>query len=1161
MRDIKSILEGIVSQGKPVGSGGSVFRHTSSSSNKSGLNIGAHRAQSHELASKKAVADSAEKREDEVEKRNREAKQRRNETMKMSEELQEEIHPDYKLVKTGKKSTTAHPDGKPTYDIHHKGKKVATLEPSSAYKDTKIPGKRYVASRKDITKYAIHSDANGLQFNRHNRYHNNSKDAAEYFVQQHQHSLKEETMTESKHVFHVHLHADDTRLGKMVDDKTVEPIGAKPKGTKIKLTVPAHDTRTARDKAARYAAKNFGVHSVKSIEYKGLHEDTVVEANIGPNVDTETIRGIHQRAHASITNPNNKKLTYSHPGFADQIDNELKARKELAKRGIKVERPKHRAVIEHKLEEAIKGWKNAASDIRKQRSAASDAKKSAVLVSLKKDGSESGMHDAKSYHASEEEARKKHETITKLNPNRKIRHNLYVDGKKVDTLGEETINEIFGFGKKSDQKDLPKYPEGNKAKEWMTAKLNHALKHNPKEAHHLFSPASPVYMPKDVHAGSEWKKEHQDHYRELKKKHPDLVQKAKKHMESNGPYIQSRVGDDQDYHGVKLREETNTEKREKIENVARMDGAKPTSEKSTLSKTGQIKTKIVEEKPTMSLPNFGLPKSLIDAVRQIVEKKDEDEKDPKKMTGGKTAVDLDPETDDKQNDDDAAAKGKKKAVKEETKSGTEPKTEKEKKLAALASPKDKITHKDVLVGRGVVKEEEVEDLIENTMSVKDAYKLQDKHRSAAEYARKAGDKKAYNAHMQHSASIEDKLIQSRNGSTIAGKSLAAKSEKIFKEHPYGIKEEVEGIEEVSKDTLQRYMHSAKSERMDPTKGGQRKAGMDLALKKSIGSKDVKVKAAGMSKKEMGEEVDQLDELKRSTLASYVKKAATSSGSPRDLEHLGQITKTHPDARDKILNKMQNRQMGIVKAADRLAKEEVEFSEEELARIADIASSFQTEIDEAVKKSSAPTTATSAPTRGANQDQSGFNTKNSTADYTISDEKKLRKEEVDLQEAIKIGSRVKVHAPGKDYHGVIGNVGEIDHGLHKKSEKKYTVDYNNRSNSVTLPKSQIKLHKEEVEIEEGRGRPRKNPLPAGQEAEVDDTHKHPMQQLEKIAHSIEGREPHYEHKDGSKTKVGRHLARHMVMTHNSMKTTQEKDDFANKLHANRDSMRSAMSKHF
>lgn len=44
---------------------------------------------------------------------------------------------------------------------------------------------------------------------------------------------------------------------------------------------------------------------------------------------------------------------------------------------------------------------------------------------------------------------------------------------------------------------------------------------------------------------------------------------------------------------------------------------------------------------------------------------------------------------------------KEEAVEEQT----EPKTEKEKKLAALAEPKDKITHADVLAGRGVKKEE------------------------------------------------------------------------------------------------------------------------------------------------------------------------------------------------------------------------------------------------------------------------------------------------------------------------------------------------------------------------------------------------------------------------------------------------------------------------
>jgi hypothetical protein len=54
------------------------------------------------------------------------------------------------------------------------------------------------------------------------------------------------------------------------------------------------------------------------------------------------------------------------------------------------------------------------------------------------------------------------------------------------------------------------------------------------------------------------------------------------------------------------------------------------------------------------------------------------------------------------------------------KNASEPKTEKEKSLAALAEPKDKITHKDVLVGRGVVKEEEQID--------EAAFKLTDAHK-------------------------------------------------------------------------------------------------------------------------------------------------------------------------------------------------------------------------------------------------------------------------------------------------------------------------------------------------------------------------------------------------------------------------------------------------
>jgi hypothetical protein len=82
------------------------------------------------------------------------------------------------------------------------------------------------------------------------------------------------------------------------------------------------------------------------------------------------------------------------------------------------------------LEEAIKGWKHAHSDIMKFRSSQG---KEVHLHKLKKDGTESGMHDARKSFKSEEEARAHHENIKKLNPKSNIQHNLYV-GDKVEKL-------------------------------------------------------------------------------------------------------------------------------------------------------------------------------------------------------------------------------------------------------------------------------------------------------------------------------------------------------------------------------------------------------------------------------------------------------------------------------------------------------------------------------------------------------------------------------------------------------------------------------------------------------------------------------------------------------------------------------------------------------
>ena len=77
---------------------------------------------------------------------------------------------------------------------------------------------------------------------------------------------------------------------------------------------------------------------------------------------------------------------------------------------------------------------------------------------------------------------------------------------------------------------------------------------------------------------------------------------------------------------------------------------------------------------------------------------------------------------------------------------------------------------------------------------------------------------------------------------------------------------------------------------------------------------------------------------------------------------------------------------------------------------------------------------------------------------------MRFEEFELDEAVKLGTKVKIHAPGRDYHGQVGHIGEIRHGAYKGAPKTYTVDYGDRK-SIQLDKKDIKVHKEEVELDE------------------------------------------------------------------------------------------------
>lgn len=146
-----------------------------------------------------------------------------------------------------------------------------------------------------------------------------------------------------------------------------------------------------------------------------------------------------------------------HHGYHDTVD---AAKAWAAKHAGKY--PHNVTVKEEvELDEQIKGWKHAASDISKMRAAQG---KNVKLVSLKKDGTESKMNDATKMFRSEDEAQEHHDRVTKLNPKSKIRHNLYVDGKHVKTLGEEVeLDEEFGdysSKKTSEKKSTSAHPDG-----------------------------------------------------------------------------------------------------------------------------------------------------------------------------------------------------------------------------------------------------------------------------------------------------------------------------------------------------------------------------------------------------------------------------------------------------------------------------------------------------------------------------------------------------------------------------------------------------------------------------------------------------------------------------------------------------------------------------
>ena len=367
-------------------------------------------------------------------------------------------------------------------------------------------------------------------------------------------------------------------------------------------------------------------------------------------------------------------------------------------------------------------------------------------------------------------------------------------------------------------------------------------------------------------------------------------------------------------------EETNTEKREEIEKVARIGSAKSISPKSILPITGEIKTKIVEEKPTMSLPNFGLSASLIAAARQIVEKKDD-----AKLTGGKTQVEVEPEIKPDDNDDTSTSKNKKKLdrVGDEdddiNNDGKEDETD------------EYLQHRRDVIGKKIrgksFKKSDKEVLTQGDFTLDE--------RENSPYER-ASDK-ALSAVFGYPISY-DKTPKTDFGRA-ANRSSAAYALRALRKNP-------NTDTETGSDAVHQGWAKTATTNTDqtPEKKARRATLASTPYSKLPDDEKEKDRVAfnAVKKTFNKEEIDQLDEISKNMAARYVAGAGDDLKSTKSSSDFARGMSKKPndkwDSEASWLNKhAEKRRAGIAKATDKLTKED--FTADELARIDEIAQSI------------------------------------------------------------------------------------------------------------------------------------------------------------------------------------------------------------------------------
>ena len=223
--------------------------------------------------------------------------------------------------------------------------------------------------------------------------------------------------------------------------------------------------------------------------------------------------------------------------------------------------------------------------------------------------------------------------------------------------------------------------------------------------------------------------------------------------------------------------------------------------------------------------------------------------------------------------------------------------------------------------------------------------------------------KAAEAMKSHNTAAENKYRDQANDSATVRYRRQKHGMPDWYKKKYGhIKEEVE-LDEVSMGTLKsyrkkssmtegsvdpKYPHGEVKHRIVYRRSGEKVEGSKSFSSKADAQKYVANKPEysvqayrvkqGVKDKTYMEEVEQVDELKQSTLGSYIKKAshdvatksaltrhfATKSRDEKEKQNYTQARKDD-ETSNKLFNKSWKRRQGIAKAVDRLTKKEVEIS--------------------------------------------------------------------------------------------------------------------------------------------------------------------------------------------------------------------------------------------